>query len=167
MLIFLLGVVLSTQSFAQTPCACCSEEHRQFDFWEGDWEVVDSTGKILGYNHIVLMQDSCVLQENWSSGKGAFSGTSYNFYHSGEKVWKQLWINNQGGSLELSGNWNGQAMVLSSAFQADTSGNKYQSRVTWTPLPDGRVRQLWDIRSEEGKRVQVVFDGYYQARKED
>ncbi|MEM9986975.1 MAG: hypothetical protein AAF804_17925, partial [Bacteroidota bacterium] len=103
----------------------------------------------------------------WTSGRGAFTGTSYNFYHKQQKVWKQLWVDNQGGSLELKGNWNGQAMVLSCDFQADTSGNSYQNRVTWTPLPDGRVRQLWELRSEEGQRLQVVFDGYYQPKKKD
>lgn len=43
------------------------------------------------------------------------------------------------------------------------SGKKVIHRITWTPLPDGRVRQLWESRAEDPKDESwmQVFDGYY------
>ena len=148
--------------FAQNPCPCCDGPSRQFDFWVGDWTVKDSTGKFLGTNHIVLVQDSCVLQENWTSGQSPYTGTSYNFFHKGDSVWKQLWLDNQGGYLELAGEWNGKAMQLESPLMTSAQGQAYKNRVTWTPMPDGRVRQHWEVTQDEGKSWNTVFDGFYE-----
>jgi hypothetical protein len=43
-----------------------------------------------------------------------------------------------------------------------------QNRITWTPHPDGSVRQLWEQSTDEGKTWQVAFDGLYRhsARKD-
>ena len=101
-LIFLstLGIApLSQQD--NPPCKCCGDEYRQFDFWIGDWMVFDTTGKLVGNNQIVLLEDHCVLQENWKSGDSKYSGTSYNYYDNTDETWNQLWLDNQGGILKL------------------------------------------------------------------
>ena len=151
---------LAAQS--QNSCPCCTEVYRQFDFWLGDWQAVDTAGNVLGHNHIVRMQDSCVIQENWSSARGPYTGTSYNFYHSGEKVWKQLWLDNQGGYLELEGKFEDGNMVLWSQSLTDQQGRSYRNRITWTPLDDGRVRQHWQVTYDDGDTWQTAFDGYYE-----
>jgi hypothetical protein len=38
-------------------------------------------------------------------------------------------------------------------------------RITWTPLPEGRVRQFWENSRDEGKTWSVAFDGTYVRRK--
>jgi hypothetical protein len=43
---------------------------------------------------------------------------------------------------------------------------KQRSRITWTPLPDGRVRQLWEVSSDGGSSWAVSFDGYYERSKD-
>jgi hypothetical protein len=53
-------------------------------------------------------------------------------------------------------------MVLAGdAFDADAPGHTARQRVTWTPQPDGRVRQLWESSSDGGRTWTVVFDGLY------
>jgi hypothetical protein len=37
-------------------------------------------------------------------------------------------------------------------------------RITWTPLPDGRVRQHWESTTDGGRTWSTVFDGYYTRR---
>jgi hypothetical protein len=38
----LLSFALTNVLNAQSHCACCMESHKQFDFWEGDWNVLDT-----------------------------------------------------------------------------------------------------------------------------
>ena len=39
------------------------------------------------------------------------------------------------------------------------------NRVTWTPLPDGRVRQFWQTSNDGGKTWTAGFDGFYSKKK--
>jgi len=142
------------------PAGCTSSEARQFDFWVGDWDVADAQGKVVGRNRIVTLHDGCVLQESWT-GKGGFTGTSLNAWDVERKEWHQTWVDNGGGVLKLDGTFAGGRMVLRGESIAE--GRKVVQRITWTPLPDGRVRQLWES-SADGSTWTVAFDGYYARR---
>jgi hypothetical protein len=146
-------------------CPCCSPAHRQFDFWIGDWVAYDLQKEeekvVAGTNRIVLLQDSCILQENWVSQNGKFTGTSYNWYDRQTAKWHQSWIDNQGGSLQLSGSLRDGKMVLLSEEMKSQNGEPFINRVTWSPKDDGSVRQLWEISKDDGQTWQTVFDGLY------
>lgn len=166
---YLMSMLLLTGSFLfgqdNSACPCCTPEHRQFDFWVGEWETFTSKG-LAGTNTIVIMEDSCVIQENWKSAGGVYTGTSYNFYDSTAKKWKQIWIDNQGGSLELSGNFVEGEMVLQSEEKYSTKNKvKYIDQITWTPNKDGTVRQHWQRTTDGGETWKDVFDGTYKPAK--
>jgi hypothetical protein len=146
------------------PPACTAAEYRQFDFWQGDWDVRDASGKIVGRNRIVSLHGGCALQENWT-GAGGVSGTSLNIYDNDRKRWHQTWVDNSGGLLHLDGGVVDGAMVLrGESIAADASSKSTLQRITWTPQSDGRVRQLWESSSDSGKTWSVVFDGIYSKR---
>ena len=84
----------NTASPAKPPKTCSMPEHRQFDFWIGDWDVQVS-GQPAGTNTIQLILDGCVLQENWTGSKGG-TGKSFNFYDSAKGKWQQTWVDNTG-----------------------------------------------------------------------
>jgi hypothetical protein len=157
------SISLLAQDTTKTTCKCCTVENSQFDFWLGDWEAYDKAGKkLLGKNKLVKLQDNCIMQENWTSAAGKYTGTSYNFYNSSTKKWEQLWLDNQGGYLKLEGEFKNGNMILSSAPTKDAKGKFYINRITWSPLKDGRVRQHWELTYDEGKTWKTAFDGYYQ-----
>ncbi len=158
---------LCTNSFAQqvnSPCTCCDEQHQQFDFWLGDW-VVYQKGRMAGFNKIVKIEDGCVIRENWKSTESAYTGTSYNFYDKLDKKWKQIWIDNQGTVVELSGNRVGNKMILTSKEKTDENGKRFINRITWTNNSDGTVRQQWDQSEDGGVTYTTLFDGLYRRRK--
>ena len=35
-------------------------------------------------------------------------------------------------------------------------------RITWTPLPDGSVRQHWEASQDAGANWRTLFDGLYR-----
>ena len=55
---------------AAAPKACAAPEHRQFDFWIGEWEVTTPNGAPAGRNRIESILDGCALRESWTGAKG-------------------------------------------------------------------------------------------------
>lgn len=150
-------------SYGQTSnCACCTKDHTDFDFWIGSWKVENGEGVALGNNMIKKLEKGCVLQEHWVSADGNSTGTSINFYNQTSGQWEQLWVDNSGTHLKLKGNRKGDKMVLASEPFLHTDGISYINRITWTNNKNGTVRQLWEVLSENGNDVSVLFDGIYR-----
>jgi len=139
------------------PAPCSAAEHRQFDFWLGDWEVKGPAGKVAGRNSISSIHGGCVLYESWK-GIGGVTGTSFNVYDAAKKKWRQTWVDSTGGVLDLEGAFTDGRMVLAST---PASKSDAINRITWERLADGRVRQLWETSSDSGTTWKVAFDGYY------
>jgi hypothetical protein len=157
----LCGACAMAPAVAPKPPACAAPEHRQFDFWLGEWEVRDPAGKLAGRNTIVAIQGGCALQENWSGVSGS-AGTSLNAYDGDRKRWHQTWVDNGGGLLLLEGGLiDGRMVLTGESSTADSPPKLALQRITWTPLPDGRVRQLWEASTDGGRGWTIVFDGIY------
>ena len=146
------------------PAGCVAPEHRQFDFWLGDWTVRNPQGDIVGENHLTSLHKGCALFENWT-GKGNFTGSSLNIYDAERKRWHQTWVDVSGSLLELDGGFVDGKMVLAGNSPPDDKGVIVVQRITWTPLPDGRVRQLWETSTDGRKTWTTAFDGYYSKAK--
>ena len=148
---------------AKTP-ACVAPENRQFDFWLGDWDVRDPAGKLVGTNHITSLHLGCVLFENYRAGQ--FSGSSLNTYDADRKKWHQTWVDSSGGLLVIEGGHMDGKMVLGSeTADPGKAGATIVNRISWQPLPDGRVRQLWETSTDKGLSWTTAFDGYYTKQK--
>jgi hypothetical protein len=140
---------------------CQASEYRQFDFWLGSWSVFTPDGKKAGDNRIEAIDGGCALIERWRGG-GGFSGTSLNSWHAATRQWHQHWVDNQGGLLRLAGGRDGERMVLRGSSANDGKpGATRRQRISWTPLPDGAVRQLWEQSDDDGATWRTVFDGRY------
>jgi hypothetical protein len=149
---------------AQTPKPCSAPEYRQFDFWVGNWDVFSPDGKLAGHNRIERIEGGCGLQENWT-GAGGGTGRSINTYLPADKRWHQFWLGSGGGVLNLAGAFDGQSLTLRGT-NTSAAGVVIQNRISFTPNPDGSVRQLWEISRDEGKTWSVSFDGKYVRAKE-
>jgi hypothetical protein len=149
---------------AQTPKPCSAPEYRQFDFWVGNWDVFSPDGKLAGHNRIERIEGGCGLQENWT-GAGGGTGRSINTYLPADKRWHQFWLGSGGGVLNLAGAFDGHSLTLRGT-NTSAAGVVIQNRISFTPNPDGSVRQLWEISRDEGKTWSVSFDGKYVRAKE-
>src|SRR5687767_10075718 len=75
------------------PFDCSAPQHRQFDFWIGEWDVVPNAGaagatsaagatgapRKPATNVIENAHRGCVIVENWDDGQGG-TGQSFNVY---------------------------------------------------------------------------------------
>jgi hypothetical protein len=143
---------------------CDAPENRQFDFWAGDWDVTDAArGKPAGTNAVTLILGGCVLQEKWRGVEG-MEGTSFNIYDRADGRWHQAWVDSRGVRLDLAGGLRDGKMILDGPERKTPRGPVVRDRITWTPLPDGRVRQHWEVSPDAGATWTDAFDGIYARR---
>ena len=144
------------------PCRAAAE-YRQLDFWVGEWEVHGPKGKIVGTSSVQLILNDCVVFENWTAVRGN-AGKSFNLYNAQTRKWQQTWVDDQGGILVFTGEFKDGAMRYAGESLAP-DGKPVLDRLTFFPLSEGRVRQLWEQSPDGGKTWKTVFDGTYIKKK--
>jgi hypothetical protein len=157
-LLLLLAAGLSAQP-APPPLP---PEARQFDFWLGDWEVFAPNGQKAGDNRIESMAGGWGLLENWT-GVSGYTGKSLNTWFPDKRQWQQFWIG-VGGALELSGGLNAKGEMVLGGRTTAIDGKETLQRITWTPHPDGTVRQHWEQSADGGTTWTTAFDGIYRRK---
>ena len=156
-----LACLAGGDAVAATP-PCAEGKFREFDFWAGEWDVRDAEGNAAGINTISKEENGCVLVERWRSAKGG-TGQSYNYYDPSDGKWKQLWIGFNI-LLHMEGGLKDGAMRLEGPLQYLGQSRTTILRGTWSVLPDGGVRQLFEESEDNGATWTVWFDGYYTRR---
>lgn len=149
---------------AEAQVACGDPAYRQFDFWLGQWEVRKPDGSLAGSNRIEKEYGGCVLHERYAT-PGGYRGESLNTYDPARQVWHQTWVDNSGLLLLLEGRLVDGRMVLEGAGRGP-DGAAVRHRITWTPNPDGSVRQFWES-TDAGGAWTVAFDGLYRRTGDD
>ena len=149
-----------TSAAEEAARAGCAAEARQFDFWVGRWNVTEK-GKPAGVNHIERILGGCALLENWTGAKGGM-GKSLNFFDRGDGLWHQAWIDGSGGALLLAGRFENGVMRMQGERPASGEIPPTRHRITWTPLSDGKLRQVWESTPIGKEAWTVVFDGLYE-----
>jgi hypothetical protein len=160
-----LCLALSAQA-QQAPGYSCeaTPEHRQFDFWLGQWVVTDAAGEqTYGHNTISRRDKGCLLFEEWLSSRGG-SGSSINYYNPSDRRWHQHWVDSGSSIIHTAGGISGGSMRMEGSIYYLASGKSAPFRGSWTPLEDGRVRQFFEQQDEAGV-WQPWFEGFY--RKQD
>jgi len=144
------------------PKPCTASEYRQFDFWIGEWEVRAPAGRLAGTNRIEKILGGCALRESWRGARGS-SGTSLNAWDAGRRRWHQTWVDDDGLLLEIDGGLREGRMVLEGVTVSRDDARTGQ-RITWSPMPAGRVRQLWEQSTDGGTTWRVAFEGIYSRK---
>ena len=158
---FLIAGLLLVQAQPPQRPPCSAPEHRQFDFWVGDWVVHNPKGQQVGTNRIEKVENGCAIQENWTSAGGG-TGRSINFYEPVSKRWVQAWAGG-GTVLLLQGAFVGGKMILEGRSPGP-SGAEVRDRITWSRLGGGKILQFWEQSADGGKTWTVAFDGTYSLR---
>jgi len=159
------GSLLAEQSQASvaskpTPPSCSASEYRQFDFWQGSWNVTGANGKHAGTNRITQEANGCALVEHWA-GAGGGHGMSLNYYDPADQEWHQDWVGSGGSILHLSGGLEGGAMIMTGGDRKTPRG-PVRDRIRWTPREDGSVLQEWSVSTDGGTTWKTIFAGKYR-----
>jgi hypothetical protein len=118
---------------------------------------------VLGHNRITSILSGCALQEEWTSADAKFRGVSHNAFDPKDRRWHQAWVDTSPSRLDLVGGMVDGRMILEQRSR-DGEAKTLVQRITWTPLPDGGLRQLWETSADAGSTWKTVFDGYYSRK---
>lgn len=149
---------------ATKPAACASREHRQFDFWLGAWDVYPAgSNKMIAHSLIQSLYGGCGIRENWMPLEGE-GGGSLNNYDTPSGKWHQSWIDSAGTRVEYEGGMVGERMILTGEAKSGPSAGKgLLMRMTFTPMPNGNVRQLGEQSADGGQSWQPLYDFIYKS----
>jgi hypothetical protein len=156
-----IGCVAVAQPKPSQSRCFTGEEFRRFDFWVGEWDVEVNARKV-ARSRIEKSPDGCRIVENWMPFGGS-EGKSWNFYDPGKAQWEQVWITPAGGVLKVAGGWKDGA-IREQGTSVSEQGEVRLHRHSFTPLPDGKVRQFCEESADGGKTWQVTFEGIYIRR---
>jgi hypothetical protein len=154
----LVAAAAATAQQQAPPCA--TAEHRQFDFWAGDWQVTTPDGDLAGTNSIRPVLNGCALEESWHGAQGSI-GKSLNMYDSRDGRWHQTWVDGNGGRLDLTGGLDERGRMVLSGQRPDPQGGAVMHEISWEQQSDDTVKQHWRVSKDGGEAWQDVFVGIY------
>ena len=146
-------------------CDCCTHDHNAFNYWLGEWDVKDSTGVLIGKSSITMSLDNCLIEEHWQGVSGN-NGKSINYYSAKDSLWHQVWVDNSGQELILSGRGEEDVMMMESEILQGENGN-YRNQIVWIQRDAFTVEQYWFIIDLEGNILQQLFFGIYTHPKQE
>jgi hypothetical protein len=155
----------SGQQATTAPAAssdCSAAEYRRLDFKIGDFEVTGMGGARAGDSRVVSALGGCALVEYWHGAISGYGQALY-YYSRADQRWHLTFVNDDGESLLLDGSFASDTLTLGGA--GAIAGFNGLHRMAWSPLPDGGVKQFWEISTDNGASWKQIHVGTYARRR--
>ncbi len=153
---------------ANPPANCTAPEHRQFDFWIGEWRVFQTQRpeEQVAVSTIEGVFNGCGIRETWQPFTLHTGGSLSNFDPVSGR-WHQLWIGSVPGHVMFEGGLVDGQMVLTGYWRnVNGPGQHGLIRMTFSANADGSVRQLGEVSTDHGLTWAPSFDFLYRRRNE-
>jgi hypothetical protein len=155
--------------------SCASAEHRQFDFWVGDWDVSirarpsptsDAWGDGKGTQHVESLLGGCVIAENFSADGpgGAWAGKSYSMWQPQLGKWRQTWVDDGGSFLAFTGGVESGVMTLYGEPRT-VKDVRVQMRMVFKDVTPDSLHWEWQRSTDEWKTSIVMMAIDYKRRR--
>jgi hypothetical protein len=152
------ALLIAGPSLAQAPAGpptCDAPEFRALDFWAGDWDLeFDASPGVLGHaaNHITRDEyGACVIAEHFEQAAAQYKGGSLSIYDRGAGVWRQTWVDNQGGVFNLVGGpVRGQPYVFEFHTIEPVGAKKQMMRMIWQDVTPTSLIWRWQAQQPDG-----------------
>lgn len=144
-------------------------EFRQFDFWLGEWDVLGAAGQKLGTSRIERVLNQCAIFETYTALPGTsaapnYVGQAFHYFDTNTNRWAQFYLDTTGTPFDWVGEFSNGVMKFERKGPYGPSKMMIQQRMTFSPLPEGKVRQLFEQSIDGGKTWSTGFDGTYVKR---
>ena len=134
----------------------------ELDFWLGAWNVTWDGGH--GTNRLERILDDRVIHERFEEAPGdpdgALIGESWSVFDRKRGLWRQTWVDNQGGYLDLVGEladgW------FSFSRDASELGPNARQRMVFRDVEADRFRWTWELSRDRGATWEVRWEIDYR-----
>jgi hypothetical protein len=153
------GASAQAQGQAPPPPPCSAAEHRQLDFWVGEWEAETQApdgSTVTATNSITRDFGACVIREHFRLPRGnpdgsEFVGGSYSIYDRPTSSWRQMWVDNAGGMFDLRGGpVSGQGHVFELVNIEPRGPERGERRMIWEDVHPDRFVWRWQRHEADG-----------------
>ena len=165
------GAQTAPSAAIPAPTSCSGPEHRQFDFWVGDWDLYQrGKEQLVGHNLIEKLFDGCVIRETWTPLRrpgqaGLSGGSSLNHYDRGQGRWHQTWIDSSNTRVIFEGGMVGDKMVLAGFWPGvNGPGKDGLVRMTYVKISTNQVDQIGEVSTDHGITWNPSFGFTYKRR---
>ena len=142
---------------AQSPAdaaPCSAPEYRQLDFWVGDWALEFDRGegrKGTASNRITRDDfGACATVERFEMPSG-YKGGSYSMYDRDKKQWRQMWVDNNGGTFTLVGGpVSGEDHIFELRTLEPTGRDRLLRRMIWQDVAPDSLKWRWQSKQPDG-----------------
>ncbi|HVT11373.1 MAG TPA: DUF1579 family protein [Fimbriimonadaceae bacterium] len=143
-------------------------ETHQFDFWVGEWKCSgDSYGpdgkatRTEASNTITRDLGGHVVRENFRMN--GLNGSSVSVYDPSAKLWRQTWVDDQGGYIALTGSFEGGKMTLTTLPRPDRP--KASSRMVFSNIKADSFDWDWETSRDAGRTWKLAWHLHYTRAK--
>ena len=152
---------LTATSLAATSSApCANTEHKEFDFWLGNWKIGAPGSSATAHSVVTASLDQCLIVENWDGGRG-HSGQNLFGYSADDNTWYGMFADNEGRVHVFT---SGKVSAGAAEFEGTSRGQNGETvlnRVQIVRQDPNRVEQTWQKSTDNGKTWNTVFRGEY------
>jgi hypothetical protein len=133
----------------------------ELDFWLGEWTVSWDGGA--GTNRLERILGGHVIHEQFvgvsSDDSGALNGESWSVFEPARKLWRQTWVDDQGGYLDLVGDRLDGCFAF--AREAPERGEQARQRMIFRDIEPNRFRWTWELSLDGGATWEVRWEIAY------
>ena len=146
-----------------SPPKCEGADYTAFDFWVGEWDVFPAGSDTqIANSRVESLYGGCAIRENWMPLKGA-SGGSLTGRDPETGRWRQTWIGANPGPVYFEGGPVDGRMVLTGWWPGSgPKGENGLTRMSYSKLADGAVRQFGEFSADQGVTWVTSFDFTYK-----
>jgi len=163
MIVAILALLLVQAPPAPRQPACTGPEHRQFDFWVGEWTVTPTgQDQVVASSLVEKIYGDCVVRENWMPLKGSAGGSLNNYF---EGRWRQTWVDASNSRVDfVGGQVDGKIVLVGDWKGVNGPGKDAIIRMSYSKNPDGSVRQHGEQSTDHGLTWSTNFDFTYHPK---
>lgn len=155
--------------------ACASPEHRQLDFWIGDWDVTirarqsptsEAWGEARGTQRIEAILGGCAIAEHFAADGPTqpWAGKSYSVWQPKLGTWRQTWVDDGGSYLAFTGGIENGVMRLYGEPRT-VDGASVQMRMVFEDVTADTLHWEWQRSIDDWKTFTVMMAIDYQRRR--
>jgi len=147
---------------------------KELDFWLGEWDATWDGGR--GTNRISRILRGRVILEEFAetsaaetggsdgpeAGAQALTGRSWSVFDPGLGLWRQTWVDDQGGYFDLVGERVEGWFAFSRA--APERGPAFRQRMIFRDIEPHAFRWLWQASTDDGATWVTRWEIHYTRR---